>query len=73
MGVGFSDDVSHILLGTHHGRCTRVMTKGLEMCVLENANTWSIAGSECESFGGVRFTGFVDGDCPWDLSLGHYT
>jgi hypothetical protein len=26
-----------------------------------------------DPFGGVRCTGFVDGDCLWDLSLGHRT
>ena len=73
MGTGFSDDVSHILLGSRHGRCTRAMVRGLETHVLEGDNVWSIAGSGCESFAGVRCTGFVDGDCPWDLSLGQRT
>jgi hypothetical protein len=26
-----------------------------------------------DSFTGVRYTGFTDGDCPWDLSLGKRT
>jgi hypothetical protein len=43
------------------------------MLVLEGANVWSVPGSACESFAGVRCTGFVNGDCPWDLSLGHLT
>ena len=43
------------------------------MRVLEDGNTRSVTGSGCESFGGVLFTGFVDGDCPWDLSLGQRT
>ena len=72
MGAGFSDDVSHFLLGSWHGRA-RAMTRGLEIRVLEGANVWSIAGSGCESFAGVRYTGFLDGDCPWDLSLGQLT
>ena len=38
------------------------------MSVLEGANVRSVAGSGCESFVGVHCTGFVDGDCPWDLS-----
>ncbi len=67
MGSGFSDDVSHILLGVCHGRCDRVMAGGFEMSVLEGANARSVEGSGCESFAGVRCTGFVDGDCPWDL------
>ena len=70
MGVGTSDDVSHILLGARNGRCASEMSGGLEMRVLEGANARSVAGSGCESFAGVRCTGFVDGDCPWDLSLG---
>ena len=59
--------------GVSHGRCARVMTGGLEMLVLEGANARSDAGSECESFTGVRCTGFVDGDYSWDLSLGQHT
>ena len=71
MGTGFSEDVSHILFGVCHGRCARAMARGLEVCVLEDDNTRSITGSRCDSFEGVHWTGFVDGDCPWDLSLGH--
>ena len=62
MGSGFSDDVSHILLGTHHGRCARAMTGGFEIRVLEVSNVRSVAGSGCDSFTGVSCTGFVDGD-----------
>ena len=61
------------LVGARHGRCARVMAGGLEMLVLEGANARSVAGSGCESFAGVRCTGFVNGDCPWDLSLGQHT
>ena len=49
------------------------MTGVFEMLVLEGANARSVTGSGCESFAGVRCTGFVDGDCPWDLSLGQRT
>ena len=73
VGSDFSDDVSHILLGTCHGRSVRAMTRGFEMLVLEDTNTWSISDSGCESFDGVRFTEFVDEDCLWDLSLGQLT
>ena len=45
-----------------HGRCVRVMTRGLEMSVLEGINVWLIDGCGYESFTGVRYTGFVDGD-----------
>ena len=49
------------------------MTREFGMCVLEGANTQLLTGSGCESFTGVHCTGFVDGDCPWDLSLGQRT
>jgi hypothetical protein len=42
--------VSHFLGGSCHGRCSRVMTGGLEMCVLDGVNEWSITGSGCGSF-----------------------
>ncbi len=67
MVSGFSDDVSHIVLGRCHGRCARTMSRGLETRVLEGAKTWSIDGSGCESLEGVHHTGFVDGD--WDSEL----
>ena len=56
------DVVSHILVGTRHGRCACAMTGGLEMRVLEDANVRSVTGSGCESFAGVHCTGFVNGD-----------
>ena len=61
------------MVGARHGRCDRAMTGGLEMCVLEDVNVRSVPGSGCESFTRVHYTGFVNGDCPWDLSLGHRT
>ena len=73
VGAGFSDDVSHIPLGGEPRSLSRVMTRGFEIRVLEDANEWSIVVSGCESFPGVHCTGFVDGDCPWDLSLGQST
>ena len=36
VGAGFSDDVSHILLGGVSRSLFRVMGRGLEMCVLED-------------------------------------
>ena len=56
-----------------HGRCDRAMLGGLEIRVLEDANVRSFAGSRYESFAGVHCTGFVNGDCPWNLSLGQNT
>jgi hypothetical protein len=40
------------------------------MCVLDGVNARSLPGFGCESFAGVSCTGFTDGDCLWDLSLG---
>ena len=40
-----SDDTGHLLGGTLHGRCFRVMVRGLEMCVLDDTNTRSLIGS----------------------------
>ena len=34
---------------------------------------FSIPGFGCESFAGISCTGFTDGDCLWDLSLGRHT
>ena len=54
--------VAVALGGIRHGRCARAMVGGFEMRVLEGASARSDAGSGCESFAGVRCTGFVDGD-----------
>jgi hypothetical protein len=40
------------------------------MCFLDDVNVCSFPGFGCESFVGVSYTGFTDGDCQWDLSLG---
>ncbi len=40
------------------------------MCVLDVVNKRSLEGFGCESFEGVTFTGFTDGDYLWKLSLG---
>jgi hypothetical protein len=57
---------SHILVGTRHGCCSRAMTRGLEIRVLDGVNARSLAGPGYESFAVVRYTGFMDGD----LSMG---
>jgi hypothetical protein len=36
-------------------------------------STWSLTGFGCESFVAVRCTGFMDRDCPGNLSLGQHT
>ncbi len=53
-GEGFSDNVSHSLGGTCHGRCSRDMVRGLEICVLDGVSTRSLGGSGCEPFAGVH-------------------
>jgi hypothetical protein len=40
------------------------MTRALEMCVLDDVNVRSLAGSGYESFAVVRCTGFMDGGLP---------
>jgi hypothetical protein len=45
-----SDDVSHFLGGSRHGRCSRSMGRGFEIRVLDDVITRSILGSGCESF-----------------------
>jgi hypothetical protein len=42
--------VSYTWFGVHHGRCFRVMTRGIEIRVLDDVNTRSFPGSGCESF-----------------------
>ena len=37
---------SHFLGGTRHGRCSRVMTRGLEMRVLDDVNVCSFPDSK---------------------------
>ena len=64
LGSGFIDNVSHILVGEHHGCCSRAVTRGLEMRVLDDVNARSLPGSGYESFAVVRYTGFMDGGLP---------
>ncbi len=68
-GTGFSDDVSHILVGVRHGRCARAMEGGFEIRVLHGVNTRSVAGSGCESLQGSvpldSRMGTDHGICPW--------
>ncbi len=45
-------------------RCSHVMTRGLDMRVLDGVNAWSFAGFGWESFAWVRCTGFTDGVLP---------
>ncbi len=63
-GLRFSDDVSHILVGAHHGCCSRAVTRGLDRRVLDGVNALSLAGSGYGSFAAVRCTGFMNGGLP---------
>ena len=58
-GAGFSDDVSHILVGARHGGCCHVMTRGFEMSVLDGGNTRSLTGSGW----GCEWGSWIRGDC----------
>ncbi len=51
---GFFDNVSHILVGAHHGCCSRAVTRGFHRRVLDDVNAWSLAGFGGESFAWVR-------------------
>ena len=44
-----SDDVSHFLGGTRHGRCSRAIARRLEMRALDRVSTRSLAGFGCGS------------------------
>ena len=44
-GARSSDGGSYLRGGTFHGRCFRVMVRGLEMSVLDDDNMWSHIGS----------------------------
>ena len=51
--------------------CVHTMTRGVEMCVLDDANTRSLVGSGCESSTKVRSRppGVVHGICPGSNTL----
>jgi hypothetical protein len=71
-GSRFWNDVSHFLGGSHHGCCSRVMVRGLEIRVLDGVNTWSLAGSGCDLEGSTAqdsWMGTVYGIYPWGSSL----
>jgi hypothetical protein len=70
---GFSDNVSHILVGAHHGCCSCAVTRGLDRRILDDVNVWSLPGFGWESFTWVRCLDSRMGAYLWDLSLGHHT
>ena len=63
-GSGWDSLITQVTFrfGTCHGRCSRVITRGLEMCVLDGVNTCSLPGSGCESF--------CRGQCHWIRAWG---
>ena len=69
--VRSSDDVSHFLGGTRHGRCSRAVARGFEMRALDGVSTRSLAGFGCGSL--CRGPLHLDGNCPGNLSLGQHT
>jgi len=62
--AGFSDNVSHILVGAHHGCCSRAVTRGLDRRDLDGVKAWSLAGSGYGFFAVVRCIVFMDGGLP---------
>ena len=54
----------------HARRCSRVMSRGLEMRVLDDVNARSLASLGWESFAWVRCTGFANGGLPMGSILG---
>jgi hypothetical protein len=60
-------------MGTRHGRCSRTMSRGIEMRVLDDANTGSFISSGCESIAEVRCSSFMNGVIhgiySWDNAL----
>ena len=59
--------------GSRQGRCAREITGGLWCVFLTTLTHGRLLVLGVNHFEGVRFTGFVDGDYPWDLSLCHRT
>ncbi len=60
------DDVSHFLGGSRPDCCSREMSGGLEMFVLDGVNTWSLDGSGSGSF----YRGPIHLIHGWTLSMG---
>ncbi len=73
--MGFSDSVSDIPLCDDPRSLIRAMTRGFEMCSLDDVNTCSLPGSGCVSFsrGQVHWIrgweGTVHGIYPWVVTL----
>ncbi len=70
---GFSDDVSHILVGAHHGCCSRAVTRRLDRRVLMESTRGRFLVLGGNPFHGSDTMDSRMGGCPWDLSLGQRT
>ncbi len=64
--MGFSDSVSDIPVCDAPRSLIRAMTRGFKMCVLDDVNTCSLAGSGCVSFSRGQLH-WIRG---WELSMG---
>ena len=64
-----TDDVSHFLGGSRHSRCSRTMSRGLEILVLDTVNTRSLRWFWVESFL-ILLQGPLYWIRGWGLSMG---
>jgi hypothetical protein len=60
-GARSSDDIVTFLGGTRQGHCSRSMTRGLDMRVLNDVDTQSLISCGCESIAEVRCSSFMNG------------
>jgi hypothetical protein len=71
--AGFSDNVSHILVGAYHGCCSRAVTRGLDRRVLDGVTRGRFLVLGGNPFHGSDELDSRMGTCLWDLSLGQRT
>jgi hypothetical protein len=70
--AGFSDNVSHILVGAHHGCCSRAVTRGLDRRVLDSATRGLLLVLGGNPLHGSDALDSRMGACLWALSLGQH-
>jgi hypothetical protein len=71
--VGFSDNVSHILVGAHHGCCSLAVTRGLDRAFLMSSTRGRLLVLGGNPLHGSDTLDSRMGSCLWDLSLGQRT
>ena len=71
--AGFYDNVSHILVGAHHGCCSRTVTRGLDRRVLDGATRGLLLVLGGNPLHGSDALHSRMGTCLLDLSLGQHT